>query len=208
VTSTLRRSPVLGTVGAAQELAACSPSVRAGVQPSMGGAAVFWINIPCCWRCCWSGVPPRGEDRERRKVSVTGGLLLAISLGLLVVGLYNPQPEVSVLPPWGPVTTAAGGGVFLLFLLWSGGPGPSWSTSPAGANWRSSHPRGQPHRRSRAHGHPGRHPAGPPRPCSARDAAGGALLLARFLAALPVGAIVGVCSRRASACAGSPRPVS
>jgi len=63
-------------------------------------------------------MPPRTAGLTRPKVDVTGGLLLAISLGLLVVGLYNQEPDKSVLPPWGAATTAAGAGAFLLFLLW------------------------------------------------------------------------------------------
>jgi MFS family permease len=51
-------------------------------------------------------------------VDVGGGLLLAAGLGLLVVGLYNPEPDESALPPWGLPVVAAGCGVLVLFVLW------------------------------------------------------------------------------------------
>ena len=45
----------------------------------------------------------RAEDRStREKVDVVGGVLLAITLGLVVVGMYNPAPDgKQVLPRYG-----------------------------------------------------------------------------------------------------------
>ncbi|MFI9590996.1 MFS transporter [Nonomuraea sp. NPDC052265] len=123
------RPLALGAVGAAQELgsalgplyggvlALVPPVAVAGVE--LGGwHAIFWVNVPLAALAAVAvqrTVPARPPSGAAR-VDVVGGALLALALALLVVGLYNPDPATTVLPPWGPPVIAAGavaGGVFV-----------------------------------------------------------------------------------------------
>lgn len=52
------------------------------------------------------------------RVDVIGGLLLAVALGALVAGLYNPEPDKAVLPPWGPAAIAGGLVAAVAFVAW------------------------------------------------------------------------------------------
>jgi MFS family permease len=198
---TRRRSAALGAVGAAQELGSVlGPLYGAWIATALHGwRAIFWINVPLAVIAMVavqfglpSGKDPTSTpDRPRPRIDVMGAVLLAASLGLLVVGLYNPDPQKSVLPPWGAATTLCGGGVFLLFLLWER-VARTKLIDPAGVRMR-----------------PFLASLGASAVTGAalmvtlvdiqlvaetllsRDAAGGALLLSRFLIALPVGALIG-----------------
>jgi Major Facilitator Superfamily len=146
----------------------------------------------------------RGSDAGAVRVDYLGAGLLAVALGLLVVGLYNPDPQRSVLPPWGAATVAAAAAVAVAFavqqrfskarLLPAAGPARAERapSDPDGVAWR---------------------PMGAALIASVlagaalmvtlvdipliaqtlldRDELGGAFLLARFLVALPVGAVLG-----------------
>ena len=131
-----RRSSALGFVGAAQELGSVLGTLYGVGIAGIAGAWsithelqpqswrwIFWINIPLtaiamvvvqrtvpAGRSSAGGSPPG--------IDVVGGALLASALGLLVVGLYNPDPATSVLPSWGPVTIGAAVLVLGLFVLW------------------------------------------------------------------------------------------
>jgi MFS family permease len=120
-----RRAQMLGLVGGAQEFGSLlGPIYGTALAVALGTwRGIFWINVPLAVLAIVAvqfGLPARSSSAavQRRRVDVVGGLLLAIALGLLVVGLYNNDPEKSVLPPWGPQVTLAGAGAFVLFLAW------------------------------------------------------------------------------------------
>lgn len=112
-----KRAGALGAVGAAQEIgsvlgtlygvavAALFQSWRffADLQPE-SWRWVFWVNLPLAavaMIVVQLTVPARTRAVRPGGVDVIGGLLLALALGVLVVGLYNPDPARSVLPAWG-----------------------------------------------------------------------------------------------------------
>ncbi|MEV4016419.1 MFS transporter [Nonomuraea angiospora] len=65
-----------------------------------------------------TGAGQVGIGGGRRRVDVVGGALLALALALLVVGLYNPDPAKTVLPPWGLPVIAAGALAAGIFVWW------------------------------------------------------------------------------------------
>ncbi len=129
------RPVALGAVGAAQELgsvlgplygaamAALVPvTLQAGGIQLGGWRSIFWLNVPLIAGAAVavqrSVPPPRREPAERARIDLMGGLLLALALGLLVAGLYNPDPGTSVLPPWGPPAVTAGVAACVGFAVW------------------------------------------------------------------------------------------
>ena len=102
------RAGVLGGIGAAQELGS--------VLGPLYGIAVVWLLSTLARRVLdqrAAGDHRDGDDPLQpavagpapaapEKVDVVGGVLLAIALGLAVIGLYNPAPDgKQVLPAMG-----------------------------------------------------------------------------------------------------------
>ncbi|MEV6148988.1 MFS transporter [Nonomuraea sp. NPDC052129] len=140
------RPVALGAVGAAQELGSALGPLYGGVLallPSttvfgieLGGwHAIFWINLPLAALAAVAvhlTVPPPQASSElpgqassgpsgqasAGRVDGVGGALLALSLAFLVVGLYNPDPARTVLPPWGLPVIAAGVVAGAAFVWW------------------------------------------------------------------------------------------
>jgi MFS family permease len=120
-----RRAAVLGGIGAAQELGSV-------LGPLYGifivwlltkWQDVFWINVPLAaiaMVMIQLSLPARkNADGPPERVDVVGGVLLAIALGLAVVGLYNPAPDgKQVLPSWGAVVLIGAGIVAVIFAVW------------------------------------------------------------------------------------------
>jgi MFS transporter, DHA2 family, triacylglyceride efflux pump len=108
------RAAVLGGIGASQELGSVlGPLYGIAVVAALGTwRDVFWINVPLAiiaMVMIHFSLPSKDKDGPREKIDVTGGLLLALALGLMVIGLYNPAPDgKQILPNWGvPVLIAA-----------------------------------------------------------------------------------------------------
>ncbi|WP_232327665.1 MFS transporter [Herbidospora yilanensis] len=120
-----RRPTALGAVGAAQELGAVlGPLYGAGlavVQVGFldGWRTIFWVNLPLTALAAVAvhRYVPAGT-RTATRVDVPGGVLLALGLGLLVAGLYNPEPGERVLPSWGLPAVVAGAVVLVVFVVW------------------------------------------------------------------------------------------
>jgi MFS family permease len=166
------RTAVLGGVSAAQELGSVLGPVYgiAVVALFHNWRAVFWINIPLAvitMVMIHFSLPGRQKTVDRQKVDVVGGLLLAVALGLAVVGLYNPTPDgIQVLPAWGVPTLIAAAVAAAGFVVWQ-----RFTRTPLL-----------------------KPTAGRLRPflaALAQDQNQAAFLLLRFLIALPVGALLG-----------------
>lgn len=133
-----RRAVGLGLVGAVQELGSVLGTlygigvasllaawpVTAALEPQ-GWRWVFWINLPLtaiAMVLIAVAVPARSTAPTPtggpRRVDVVGAALLALGLGLLVVGLQNPDPSAAPLPPWGAPVLAAAVVVLVAFGLW------------------------------------------------------------------------------------------
>jgi MFS family permease len=108
------RAAVLGGVAAAQELGSVLGPLYGIALVALFGhwQAVFWVNVPLAaiaMVMIHFTLPGRQKVDHPEKVDVPGGLLLAVALGLAVIGLYNPRPDgKQVLPDWGvPLLIAA-----------------------------------------------------------------------------------------------------
>lgn len=66
---------------------------------------MFWINVPLtliAMVMIHFSLPSHDRSESPEKIDITGGLLLALALGLAVIGLYNPNPDgKQVLPSYG-----------------------------------------------------------------------------------------------------------
>jgi MFS family permease len=191
------RAVALGAVGASQELGSVlGPLYGAGLAALIGWRGLFWVNVPLAAAAAVAihRMVPGGRLSKGARpagVDAVGGALLALGLAAVIAGLYNPDPSTGVLPAWGPWSLAGGVVLLLGFGAWEA-RSPSRLLDPAGL---------------------ARGPfvsamavsflaggalmitlIGIPlygRALLETDEIGGALLLLRFLVALPVGAVVG-----------------
>ena len=118
------RAAVLGGIGAAQELGSVlGPLYGIGVVLLLSKwQDVFWINVPLtaiAMVLIHFSLPSHDRSAHPQRVDVVGGVLLAIALGLAVIGLYNPAPDgKQVLPSYG--LPLVGGAVVaaIAFAVW------------------------------------------------------------------------------------------
>src|SRR5882757_718776 len=122
--SARNRAGVLGGIGAAQELGSV-------LGPMYGIAlvwvfhhwqSVFWVNVPLAviaMVMIQFSLPSKQKSETPEKIDIAGGVLLAIALGLAVVGLYNPAPDgKQVLPSFGPPLLIGALVAAVAFFVW------------------------------------------------------------------------------------------
>ena len=118
------RAGVLGGIGAAQELGSVLGPLYGIfiVWLTSRWQDVFWINVPLALAAMVMihfSLPSRDRSAEPEKIDVIGGLLLAITLGLAVVGLYNANPDGKhALPSYGPPLIIAAVIFAVIFFVW------------------------------------------------------------------------------------------
>jgi MFS family permease len=118
------RAGVLGGIGAAQELGSV-------LGPLYGISIVFlfhdwryvfWINVPLtliAMAMIQFSLPSRERTDAPERIDLVGGLLLAVALGLAVIGLYNPQPDgKQLLPSYGLPLVIGAIAVGVVFMIW------------------------------------------------------------------------------------------
>src|SRR6201999_357747 len=122
--SARNRAGVLGGIGAAQELGSVlGPMYGIFIVWLFGDwKYVFWINVPLtliAMVMIQFSLPSHDRADKPEKVDLVGGLLLAVALGLAVIGLYNPNPDgKQILPSYGLPLVIGAVVVAALFLLW------------------------------------------------------------------------------------------
>ncbi len=118
------RAGILGGIGAAQELGSVLGPLYGIciVWLTSRWQDVFWINVPLALAAMVMiqfSLPSHDRSAEPEKIDLVGGLLLAVTLGLAVIGLYNPNPDGhQALPSYGPPLLIAAGVMALFFALW------------------------------------------------------------------------------------------
>lgn len=118
------RAAVLGGIGAAQELGSVlGPLYGIGVVWLLNTwRDVFWINVPLtliAMLLIHISLPSHERSAEPERVDVVGGVLLALALGFAVWGLYNPNPDgKQILPSHGMVLVGAAVVAAIAFAVW------------------------------------------------------------------------------------------
>ncbi|BBY16286.1 MFS transporter [Mycolicibacterium litorale] len=118
------RASVLGGIGAAQELGSVlGPLYGIAVVAALNTwRDVFWINVPLAaiaMVMIHFSLPARQKSDRPERVDVAGGLLLALALGMAVIGLYNPAPDgKQILPPYGPPVLIGAAVAAVAFFVW------------------------------------------------------------------------------------------
>lgn len=118
------RAAVLGGIGAAQELGSVlGPLYGIAVVIALKHwQYVFWINVPLALIAMVMihfSLPSHDQTNEPERVDIIGGLLLALTLGLAVIGLYNPAPDGQhILPSYGLPLIIGAIAAAIAFALW------------------------------------------------------------------------------------------